>query len=32
MTSYIQEPMLKILVKFQLGHKGLWGPHHILAA
>ena len=32
MTGYIQEQRLKILVKFQSGHKGLWVPHSILAA
>ena len=32
LTSYIQEPLLKILVKFQLRHKGLWVPHPFLAA
>ena len=32
MTGYIQELWLKILVKFQSGHKGLWVPHPILAA
>ena len=32
MTGYIQEPWLKILVKSQLGHKGLRVPHPILAA
>ena len=32
MTVNIQEPRLKILVKFQSGHKGLWVPHPILAA
>ena len=31
MTGYIQEPRLKILFKFQTGHKGLWVPHPILA-
>ena len=24
--GFIHEPRLKILVKFQLGHKGLWVP------
>ena len=24
--GYIQEPQLKILVRFQSGHKGLWVP------
>ena len=32
MTSYIQEPGLKILVKFQSSHKSSWVPHPILAA
>ena len=32
MTIYIQEPRLKILVKFQSEHKSLWVPHPILAA
>ena len=32
MTGYIQELRLKILVKFQLGHKGLWVPYPIQAA
>ena len=32
MTGYIQEPRLKTLVQFQLGHKGLWVPNPILAA
>ena len=32
MTGYIQEPRLKILVKFQSGHKGLLVLHPILAA
>ena len=32
MTGYIQELRLKILVKFQSGHKGLWVPHSTLAA
>ena len=32
MTGYMQEPRLKILVKFQSGHKGLWIPQPILAA
>ena len=27
--TYIQEPRLKILVKIQFGHKGLWVPHPI---
>ena len=31
MTSYIQEPWLNILVKFQSGPKGLWVPGPILA-
>ena len=31
-TGYIQETWLKILVKFQSGHKGLWVSHPILAA
>ena len=28
MTGCIQKPRFKILVKFQMGHKGLWVPHH----
>ena len=32
MTGYIQEMCLKILVKFQSGHKGLWVLYPILAA
>ena len=32
MTSYIQEPQLKILAKFQSVPKGLWVPGPILAA
>ena len=32
MTGYIQEPQLKIPVKFQLDPKGFWVPGPILAA
>ena len=32
MTGYIQELRLKILVKFQSGHKSSRVPHPILAA
>ena len=32
MTGYIQEPRLKILVKYQLGHNGSRVPHPILTA